>query len=48
LDEFFSNTKDSSYNLSDENALKYMKMSAELSLIKFKNEEELISFKNDF
>ncbi len=29
-------------------ALKYMKMSADLSLIKFKDEEEMLQYKMDF
>lgn len=46
LDEFFSNTQQ--YSLSDEKALQYMKMAADLSLIRFKDQDELLRYKNDF
>ena len=46
LDTFFSSTQQ--YSLSDEKALQYMKMAADLSLIKFKDEEEMLRYKNDF
>ena len=49
LDRFFSEQKDPSYQLTDEKALEYMRMAADLSLIsRFKNEEELLQYKNDF
>ena len=49
LDKFFSAQKDPSYQLTDEKALEYMRMAADLSLIsRFKDETELLQYKNDF
>jgi hypothetical protein len=49
LDAFFSAQKDPNYQLSDEKALQYMRMAADLSLIsRFKDEQELLQYKNDF
>lgn len=48
LDKFFSTKSDPNYELTDETALKYMKLSAELSLIRFKDEKEMLQYKDDF
>ena len=49
LDQFFSAQKDPEYTLTDEKALQYMQMAAELSLIsRFKDEEEMHQYKTDF
>lgn len=48
LDEFFSKSN-SDYTLSDEKAMSYMQMAADLSLIsRFKDSEEMLQYKNDF
>ena len=46
LDEFYSSISD--HTLSDEEALQYMTFSAKMSMVKFKDEEEMLSFKGDF
>lgn len=49
LDEFFSKSKNPEYTLSDEKAMSYMQMAADLSLIsRFKDREEMLQYKNDF
>lgn len=48
LDAFFSSNK-SEYTLSDEKAMTYMQMAADLSLIsRFKDKDEMLQYKNDF
>lgn len=48
LDKFYSEQK-TDYTLSDERALEYMRMAADLSLIsKFKDEQEMLQYKSDF
>ena len=48
LDKFFSKS-DSDYTLSDEKAMAYMQMAADLSLIsRFKDPAEMLQYKNDF
>ena len=46
LEKFYADV--GKFELSDENALAYMKFAAKLSRINFASEEELLSFKTDF
>ena len=46
LDDFYSSLTD--FSLTDEEALEYMKFSARLGMVSFKDDDEMLSFKNDF
>ena len=46
LDKFYSQMLD--VKLSDEKALEYMTFAAKLAQVNFKNQEEMLSFRNDF
>ena len=46
LDDFYASLTD--FALTDEEALEYMKFSARLGMVSFKDDEEMLSFKNDF
>lgn len=46
LEEFYSTVAD--FTITDEEALEYMNFSAKLAMVKFKDQEEMLSFKGDF
>ena len=46
LESFYSSV--ANVTLSDEEALRYMHFSAKVSMVSFKDEDELLSFKGDF
>ena len=46
LEEFYSSVAD--FTISDQEAHEYMTWSAKLAMVRFKDEEEMMSFKGDF
>jgi len=46
LDEFYSKVE--GFKLTDAEALEYMTFSAKMAMVSFKDEAEMMSFKNDF
>ena len=46
LEEFYSTVAD--FTLTDEEALEFMSFSARMSMLKFENDAEILSFKGDF
>ena len=46
LDEFYNST--AGFKITDEKALEYMTYSSKMAMVSFRDQEEMMSFKNDF